>query len=108
MSGVRNSHVVIDSTTTPAHLRCLHCGAAEDLGLPLSVTAFGKVAGTFSQAHAACEKPGPLAPVYVEIVDPSGRVAYRRMSDHPDVQEALRRPGYSVRCAAEQIQEAQK
>lgn len=39
------------------------------------------------------------APVYCEIVDPSGKVAYRRRSDHPDVLEALRRPGYSVRRA---------
>lgn len=39
------------------------------------------------------------APTYVEIVDPSGKVSYRRMSDHPDVQEALTRPGYSVRKA---------
>lgn len=38
-------------------------------------------------------------PVYVEIVDPSGRVSYRRWSDHPDVLEALGTQGYTVqRC----------
>lgn len=46
--------------------------------------------------------PDVPAPVYVEIVAPNGQVSYRRMSDHPDVQEALRHVGYSVRRAEEQ------
>jgi hypothetical protein len=33
----------------------------------------------------------------VEIRGPDGRVRYRRPANHPDVQEALRTPGYSVR-----------
>ncbi|AWT34513.1 hypothetical protein DM785_02345 [Deinococcus actinosclerus] len=41
-------------------------------------------------------------PVYVEIVDPSGRVSYRRWSDHPDVQEALGTQGYTVRRCPQQ------
>lgn len=36
-------------------------------------------------------------PVYVDIVNPSGGVSYRRWSDHPDVQEALGTQGYTVR-----------
>lgn len=35
----------------------------------------------------------------VEILDPQGRVSYRRPHDHPDVMEALSTPGYSVRGA---------
>lgn len=41
-------------------------------------------------------------PVYVEIVDPSGRVSYRRWSDHPDVLEALGTQGYTVRRCPQQ------
>ncbi|OWL98934.1 hypothetical protein CBQ26_00310 [Deinococcus indicus] len=43
-------------------------------------------------------------PVYVDIVNPSGRVSYRRWSDHPDVQEALGTQGYSVRRSDSQYE----
>lgn len=33
----------------------------------------------------------------VEIVNPQGKVSYTRPHDHPDVLEALKTPGYSVR-----------
>lgn len=33
----------------------------------------------------------------VEIVNPQGKVSYTRPHDHPDVMEALKTPGYSVR-----------
>jgi hypothetical protein len=33
----------------------------------------------------------------VEIIGPDGKVHYRRHHEHPDVLEALRTPGYSVR-----------
>ena len=35
----------------------------------------------------------------VEIINPQGKVAYRRPHDHPDVMEAMNTPGYSVRGA---------
>jgi hypothetical protein len=34
----------------------------------------------------------------IEIIDPNGNVSYRRPNDHPDVTEALRTTGYSIRC----------
>lgn len=45
---------------------------------------------------AALTAPAP-ASGEVEIINPRGRVAYRRPLSHPDVLEALQRPGYSVR-----------
>lgn len=57
-----------------------------------------KEAQLVEKALLALIKPAPT-PVYCEIVDPSGKVSYRRMSNHPDVQEALRTRGYSVRRA---------
>lgn len=35
----------------------------------------------------------------VEIVNPQGKVSYTRPHEHPDVLEALKTPGYSVRCS---------
>jgi hypothetical protein len=35
----------------------------------------------------------------VEIINPQGKVAYRRPHNHPDVLEALNTPGYYVRGA---------
>lgn len=51
--------------------------------------------------HGAHDPPTvTLIPdVQVEIVDPSGCVSYRRPLGHPDILEALTRPGYSVRRA---------
>jgi hypothetical protein len=35
----------------------------------------------------------------VEIIGPDGKVHYRRPAGHPDIEEAKRTPGYSVRGA---------
>jgi hypothetical protein len=53
------------------------------------------VAAALVQANA---KTGLLgSEVLAEIVGPSGKVHYRRPPSHPDVAEARRTPGYSVR-----------
>lgn len=63
-----------------------------------------KWAGVDAVAYVR-EMRGDSAPAsdsaQVEIINPQGRVAYRRPLGHPDVLEALQRPGYSVRKAEE-------
>ena len=41
----------------------------------------------------------PVSPLTVAIIDPQGQVKYTRPFNHPDVQEALLTPGYSIRLA---------
>ena len=72
-----------------------HC---EREGRPMSAATFLSAPPT---RHGAHDPPTvtPIPDVQVEIVDPSGRVSYRRPLGHPDTLEALTRPGYSVRRA---------
>jgi hypothetical protein len=41
----------------------------------------------------------PITDPPIEIWGPDGKVHYRRPPGHPDLAEALRRPGYSVSAA---------
>ena len=72
-----------------------HC---EREGTPMSAATVLSAPPT---RHGAHDPPTvtPIPDVQVEIVDPSGRVSYRRPLGHPDILEALARPGYSVRRA---------
>jgi len=38
-----------------------------------------------------------------EIINPQGKVSYRRPVTHPDVKEALATPGYRVRFTEENL-----
>lgn len=62
---------------------------------------FDRWPGMFDPPHSlAPAEPRGLAGTDLEIVDPSGRVSYRRPAGHPDIDEARRTPGYTVRPAA--------
>jgi hypothetical protein len=68
-----------------------------DNGVPASTNGGSRDDG---EAHGRTATRGSTARArVVEIVNPSGVVSYRRPEGHPDIEEAKRAPGYTLRFA---------
>ncbi len=52
-----NDHLVIDIGRYPPQIRCTHCGAAQDLKLPIPVTQLVSLERDWAQHHGRCIKP---------------------------------------------------
>ena len=50
----KNSHVVVNGKTSS--IECLHCGAAELMRLPASITQVVEQATVFGKAHRKCKR----------------------------------------------------
>lgn len=50
-------HLVIDYARQPSQIRCLHCGAAKDLQLPMRISDLVILQETWRQQHGRCKRP---------------------------------------------------
>lgn len=48
-------HCVLDYSRQPPQIRCLRCGFAEDLQLPMDIRAFEAMTRRLEAGHRACQ-----------------------------------------------------
>jgi hypothetical protein len=48
-------HVIIDASRQPSQIRCLHCGFAQDLQLPMSINNLVALERRISAEHRGCK-----------------------------------------------------
>jgi hypothetical protein len=49
-------HLVIDASRQPSQIRCLHCGAAQDLALPMRISELVILEETWRKKHNRCRQ----------------------------------------------------
>jgi hypothetical protein len=47
-------HLIIDSSRQPSQIRCTRCGAAQDLQLPMPITALVRLEREWRSKHLRC------------------------------------------------------
>jgi hypothetical protein len=60
-----NDHLVIDASREPSQIRCLHCGAAQDLALPMRISELVILEETWRKQHSRCTASPPSVPSHV-------------------------------------------
>jgi hypothetical protein len=55
-------HLIIDYSRHPSKIRCLHCGFAQDLQLPMAIRELAALERQINAEHRACKPPLPLKP----------------------------------------------
>lgn len=60
-----NDHLVIDASREQSQIRCLHCGAAKDLTLPMRISELVILEETWRKHHSRCTAPPPSVPSHV-------------------------------------------
>jgi hypothetical protein len=60
-------HLIIDANRQPAKIRCLHCGFAQDLQLPMAIRELAALERRINAEHRGC-KPAP--PAWAQITPP--------------------------------------
>jgi hypothetical protein len=54
-------HLIIDASRQPPQIRCLRCGFAQDLQLPMAIRELVALERRISAEHSACKPPQPQA-----------------------------------------------
>lgn len=49
-------HLIIDASRQPSQIRCLHCGFAQDLQLPMPINDLVALERRISAEHRACKR----------------------------------------------------
>jgi hypothetical protein len=52
-------HLIIDASRHPWQIRCLHCGFAQDLQMPMAIRELAALERRINAEHRGC--PGPAA-----------------------------------------------
>jgi hypothetical protein len=60
-----NDHLVIDASRQPSQIRCLHCGAAQDLALPMWISELVILEEAWRKQHGRCTATAPFVPTHV-------------------------------------------
>ena len=56
-------HLIIDASRHPSQIRCLHCGFAQDLPLPMPINDLVALERRISAEHRGCKpRPGGAVP----------------------------------------------
>jgi hypothetical protein len=56
-------HLIIDASRHPSQIRCLHCGFAQDLQLPMPITELVALERRINAEHRTCKaRPGGAVP----------------------------------------------
>jgi hypothetical protein len=50
-------HVIIDASRQPSQIRCLHCGFAQDLQLPMAIRELAALERRINAEHRGCKPP---------------------------------------------------
>jgi hypothetical protein len=50
-------HLIIDASRQPSQIRCLHCGFAQDLQLPMAITELVALERRINAEHRGCKPP---------------------------------------------------
>ncbi len=50
-------HLIIDASRQPSQIRCLHCGFAQDLPLPMPIKDLVALERRISAEHRGCKAP---------------------------------------------------
>jgi hypothetical protein len=53
-------YVIIDYSRHPSKIRCLRCGFAKDLQLPMAIRELAALERRISAEHRRCKPPPPL------------------------------------------------
>jgi hypothetical protein len=48
-------HIIIDATRNPSQIRCLHCGFAQDLQLPMAIRELATLERRINAKHRSCK-----------------------------------------------------
>lgn len=51
-----NDHLVIDASREPSQIRCLRCGAAQDLALPMRISELVILEEAWRKQHGRCNQ----------------------------------------------------
>ena len=52
-------HLIIDASRQPPQIRCLHCGFAQDLQLPMPIKDLVALERRINAQHRGCNPPKP-------------------------------------------------
>jgi hypothetical protein len=52
-------HLIIDASRQPHQIRCLHCGFAQDLQLPMPIRELATLERRINAEHRGCKPPKP-------------------------------------------------
>jgi hypothetical protein len=55
-------HLIIDFSRNPHRIRCLHCGFAQDLQLPMAISELVAMERRMSAEHGSCKPSPPPGP----------------------------------------------
>jgi hypothetical protein len=50
-------HLIIDASRHPSQIRCLHCGFAQDLQLPMAINELVALERRINAEHRGCKPP---------------------------------------------------
>jgi hypothetical protein len=53
-------HLIIDYSRNPSKIRCLRCGFAQDLQMPIAIRELAALERRISAEHRRCKPPPPL------------------------------------------------
>jgi len=56
-------HLIVDYSRQPPQIRCLRCGFAEDLQLPMAIRALEALARRLDAGHRACQSISTTNPM---------------------------------------------
>jgi hypothetical protein len=57
-------HLIIDASRQPSQIRCLHCGFAQDLPLPMPINDLVSLERRINAQHRACKPSPPIKPPF--------------------------------------------
>ena len=54
-----SDHLIIDASRQPSQIRCLHCGFAQDLRMPMAIKELVALERRINAEHRGCKPPAP-------------------------------------------------